>query len=85
MIFLVAYDVKSSKRVTLSEFPESQRAEAVLKKHELERKFLAQISHVEIALFESRDLETFQQTHRRYFVGTLEELSNDLLKKAASG
>lgn len=72
MLFLIDYDRRAGKLVTMRTFDDSQRSAALAKRLELELKYhRAQIDR-EVVLLEAADEAAIRRTHRRYFVDLAE-------------
>jgi hypothetical protein len=74
MIFLIEYDRRQGRLVSLKSFDESDRRSAEQARLELELRLnKLRITH-EVVLLEAQSEYALRQTHRRYFE-TLSELS----------
>jgi low affinity Fe/Cu permease len=74
MIFLIEYDRRQGRLVSLIRFDESNRRSAEQARLDLELRLNAfEIKH-EVVLLEAATEDALRQTHRRYFE-TLSELS----------
>ncbi len=67
MIYLIAYDRKIAKVLSLDEFPDAERVRA--QNLRIEKEIAAHNSHqsLEIVLLEARSKDTLRRTHAKYF------------------
>jgi hypothetical protein len=68
MLFLIEYDRKSGRLVTLKHFSDEQRDEANGARLDLELQQLGRLARAhEIVVLEAADEDALRRTHRRYF------------------
>lgn len=73
MYFLIDYDRKAGKMISLSAFSAEQRSDAQAKRLELELAYNASGTLREVVILQAPSEAHIRRTHRRYFE-TLEEL-----------
>ena len=74
MLFLIDYDRRAGKVVSMRSFEDSVRTQAYIARFELERTRGLEGDNHEVVLLEAADEAVIRQTHRRYFAD-LRELS----------
>jgi len=74
MIFLIVYNTQTSRLLAVREFASDQRDAARDSLNEEQSRHLAELDHVEVALFESSSRAVLERTHSRYFM-TMSELN----------
>lgn len=67
MIFLLEYDRRQGKLVTITSFPETARDEASAARLDLELRLHAQGIQHEVVILEAHDQAALRLTHLRYF------------------
>ena len=72
-LFLLQYDRRQGKLLTLDAYDEARREEAMRRRRELE---LSKSAHIEVIILEADSEATIRRTHRRYFQ-TIEEMLAD--------
>lgn len=72
MIFLITYDTKAGRLLSLQDFAESDRDAAMLALEDAQEAHLSSLNDIEIALFEAPSIETLTKTHSRYFASLAE-------------
>jgi len=85
VIFLIVYDTIATKLLEINEYDDGSRAEAMADLRRKQETLLADLNHVEVALFEAESRTMLEKTHSRYFK-SLEELGtglSDIAKKSA--
>lgn len=80
MIFLVEFSRKRGLR-SLREFRNEDLRDANRERAKLIGQNLENLEDVEIALFQTTDLETFKETHSRYFKTSGEDINDVLIAK----
>jgi hypothetical protein len=73
MIYLIQYDRSSGKLIQLLDYTSDKREQAEDARLQLELSLLKKRVPYEVVLLEARNQEELRKTHRRYFEG-LEEL-----------
>jgi len=76
MIFLIEYDRRQGRLVSLKPFDESKRRSAERARLKLELRLNAEGIQHEVVLLEAASEDALKRTHRRYFE-TLSELVSD--------
>ncbi len=69
MIFLLDYDRRQGKLVTITSFPDTARADASAARLELELRLHGQGIQHEVVILEAHDQAALRLTHLRYFEG----------------
>ena len=83
MVFLIEYDRRAGRLVSLTEFEDSDRAAAEDARLARELVLNHTRTNREVVLLQARDLDALKRTHKRYFA-TLKELIADLASAVAS-
>lgn len=73
-LFLIDYDRRAGKIISMRTFDASQRRQALDARFELELELHRNGTDREVVLLEATDESAIRETHRRYFA-TLEELA----------
>lgn len=76
MIFLIEYDRRQGRLVSLSEFPDAARRKAAEARLELELALHRTGLEHEVVLLEAANRHALEQTHRRYFQSLTESLKD---------
>ncbi len=72
MLFLIDYDRRAGKLVTMRAFDDSQRAAALEERLELELEYHRSRIDREVVLLEATNEDAIRKTHRRYFADIAE-------------
>jgi hypothetical protein len=83
MIFLIEYDRPQGSLVTFREFEDSERLQAENARIELEVALNRSKTDHEVVLLQAESKEALRRTHRRYFAG-LRELITDVGSSTAA-
>jgi hypothetical protein len=67
MLFLIQYDRKAGRIVTIQRFADDQQAQADRVRLELELDLMRRRQRHEVVLLEAATEEALRKTHRRYF------------------